>query len=233
MENVGVGETDAPFAVLLKRTLVLVLLAAGGVTTCYFFVDRPVAWFVHDHLIPQNDHFLKYVQEPPGWFDWLAPLVIVGLMIRRAGGPFTHLEWALLAAALNLIVTLNFKDNLKFVFGRYWPDTWINHNPSFIDTGAYGFNPFHDGVNYASFPSGHTARIVSVMAVFWFAFPKGRWLWITLAMAVMIALVGMNYHFVGDCLAGAVLGTITAMYTAHFFELDRVATEKIAHLPPS
>jgi hypothetical protein len=33
----------------------------------------------------------------------------------------------------------------------------------------------------------------------------------------------MNYHFVGDIMAGAGLGSITGMYAAHFFRLDALS----------
>ena len=48
---------------------------------------------------------------------------------------------------------------LKEVFGRAWPETWIDKNPSYFGNGAYGFFPFHGGRGYASFPSGHRRRL--------------------------------------------------------------------------
>jgi membrane-associated phospholipid phosphatase len=127
----------------------------------------------------------------------------------------------LFAAAVNLYITLVFKDHLKFAFGRYWPDTWLKTpNPSLVQDGAYGFHPFHGGEAFDSFPSGHTARIFAILSVVWIAAPRWRWLCVLGCGSVIVGLVGMNYHFVGDVIGGAGLGTITGMYAAHFFQLD-------------
>ena len=34
-----------------------------------------------------------------------------------------------------------------------------------------------------------------------------------------MALVGLNYHFVGDVVAGAMLGSVTGVYTTRAFRL--------------
>ncbi len=60
-----------------------------------------------------------------------------------------------------------------YVFGRDWPETWIDNNPSLIRDGAYGFHPFHGNSAYGSFPSGHTARTLAVAAVVWIAYLAG------------------------------------------------------------
>ena len=43
-------------------------------------------------------------------------------------------------ASVSVIVAEAIKSHLKVVFGRTWPETWINDNSSFIDNGVYGFN---------------------------------------------------------------------------------------------
>jgi len=98
---------------------------------------------------------------------------------------------------------------LKFAFGRTWPETWINNNPSLIGNGTYGFNPFHGGSGYNSFPSGHTTAVCAVAAVLWFAYPKLRPLWVLMVIAVGVGLIGADYHFVSDIVAGGFLGAST------------------------
>ena len=29
---------------------------------------------------------------------------------------------------------------MKYAFGRLWPETWVDNNPSWIHDGAYGFS---------------------------------------------------------------------------------------------
>ena len=75
-----------------------------------------------------------------------------------------------------------------------------------IDTGAYGFFPFHGGRGWASFPSGHTAVIGAPAAVLWRASTRLRHV-ATLAVAlVAIGLFGADYHFIGDIIAGGMVG---------------------------
>ncbi len=188
------------------------------VTLCYFFVDRQAAFFVHDHQL--NKYlFLKWLSHSAMMFNALAPVILVLAGIRLAWGPLSRLEATLVAAAVSLMVAVAFEYYLKFLFGRYWPETWIHKNPSLIGDGQYGFHPFHFGEEYGSFPSGHTARVFAVMSVVWIVYPMWRWLCAACCAAVIVGLVGMNYHFAGDTIGGAFLGSVTGMYIAAFFDL--------------
>jgi membrane-associated phospholipid phosphatase len=119
------------------------------------------------------------------------------------------------------MVTVCFEYYLKFLFGRYWPETWIDNNPSLIGNNAYGFHPFSFGSAYGSFPSGHTARLFAVLWVVQVAYPAWRWVCGLVATMVIIGLLGMDYHFVGDIIGGVILGTLVGAYAAFFFSLNR------------
>jgi membrane-associated phospholipid phosphatase len=41
-----------------------------------------------------------------------------------------------------------------------------------------------------------------------------------LAFVLSVALVAMNYHFVGDVIAGAVLGCITGAWISRWFGIE-------------
>jgi len=206
------------YTTLLVRSLIAILCCAILVALCYFFVDRPVAFWVSDHHT-NHFRFLVWLQDPPPLLQAWAPAAIVLLMIRRAWGPFRRWELTLLAACVSLLVAVQFKDSLKFCFGRYWPDTWTHDNPSLLGSGAYGFHPFHDGPAFASFPSGHMTRTLAMAAVVWVASPRWRWACLFAAAAVAVGLIGMNYHFVGDVIAGGFVGAIVGVYVAHGFAL--------------
>ena len=118
----------------------------------------------------------------------------------------------LFVACVSLIVADQFRQSLGDLFGRYWPETWHDNNPSLIGTDTYGFHPFQVGDDVGSFPSGHSARIVGFASVFWLSMPRSRWLCVVLAVPMLVALVGMDYHFVGDVIAGSTLGAIVGTY---------------------
>jgi membrane-associated phospholipid phosphatase len=208
----------ADFRSLLSRSLLALLACAVAVTFCYYFVDRPVAFFVHNHQIEKIDGF-RWLTEPPPLVQSWSPLVLVVLAVRRAFGPWRPWQQVLLVACVSLIVADQFRESIGDLCGRYWPETWHNDNPSLIGTGAYGFHPFEAGDDIGSFPSGHAARTMAFATVFWLAMPRGRWLYAIIAGPMLIALVAMNYHFVSDVIAGSVLGGIVGAYACVFANL--------------
>ena len=206
VENAG-KDGGPKFARLFRGTCAAVVACLVLVAICYYFVDRPVAFFVHDHRIARFDE-LRWLTEPPPLVQSWSPLVLVLLVVRRAFGEWRRWQHVLFMACVSLIVADQFRESLGDLCGRYWPETWHDNNPSLIGTGAYGFHPFEVGDDTGSFPSGHSARIAAFAAVFWLALPRGRWLYAVVAVPMLIALVGMDYHFVGDVIAGSVLGAI-------------------------
>jgi len=71
--------------------------------------------------------------------------------------PFSGVQSIGLACSMSFIAANFITNQLKYALGRTWPDTWIQNNPSLIQNGVFGFNPFHGGPGFASFPSGHVA----------------------------------------------------------------------------
>jgi membrane-associated phospholipid phosphatase len=207
---------------LLRRTLVITALCIAAVLVCYFWIDRPVAFFVYRHHINTIQVFRWLTYPPPEVQNWSA-LVLAILVVRRAWGPFLRWQKVLLVACLSLIVADDFRISLGDVFGRYWPETWTHDNPSLISTGTYGFHPFQRGDDIGSFPSGHACRILGFAAVWLIAMPRSRTVQIVvlvLCAPMLVSLVAMNYHFVSDVIAGSVLGGIVATYAAHLARLQ-------------
>jgi len=212
---------ESGYGKLLRRTIITTGLCIVAVLICYFWIDRPVAFFVYHHHINRISVFRWLTYPPPEIQNWSA-LVLTILIVRRAWGSFLHWQKGLFVACLSLIVADDFRISLGDVFGRYWPNTWINNNPSLIGTGAYGFHPFQRGDDVGSFPSGHAARILAFAGVWLIAMPRSRSLQVVvilLSTSMLVSLVAMNYHFVSDVIAGSVLGGIVAMYAAQLARL--------------
>ena len=167
---------------------------------------------------PKHSPTLTYAPDP------MVPLavtvfVVLGLM-NLSGRALSRLENCALLCSLSLIVAELTKIQLKLVFGRTWPDTFRDNNPSFLRDGVYGFNFFHGGHGYASFPSGHTAVTCAVISVLWIYYPAWRPLWALAVLAVAIGLIGANYHFLSDVIAGGFVGVscgwmLTSLWKAH------------------
>lgn len=210
------------YRTLLFRSLRAIGVGVVVITTCYVFIDRPVATFVFENHI--SDAVLRWLTYPPPEVQAWAPALLAALMIRAAFGPLRRWEQALFAAGVGVIVADQFRESLAYVFGRTWPETWIDDNPSFLGNGVFGFHPFHGGEGYASFPSGHTARTVAAVTPFWIVYPKSRWACAAATAAVAIGLIGMNYHFVSDVIAGGLVGGIVAAYATGLCGANREPT---------
>ncbi|MGO9484835.1 MAG: phosphatase PAP2 family protein [Rhodomicrobium sp.] len=199
------------------RQIALVYSGLFALTAlAYFFADRQLAAGLKPYL-----HGLKlfpwltYIVNPLGLLASLGVAVVAARALAR--GSLTPAESAVLRVACAILIAWALKEELKFGFGRTWPETWIKccPNPSYFGDGTYGFFPFTGGQGYASFPSGHTTAITALAGSLWFLWPKLRWLGIVLTLAVVIGLLGADYHWLSDIIAGGILGGTTGAVAAN------------------
>jgi membrane-associated phospholipid phosphatase len=188
-----------------------------AVALSYVWLDRPIAVYVHAEF--HGVKALPWLTFIPECLAVIAVAIFIVMGWRVAvGRHLSKVESVFLVCGVSLTVAVAIKDQLKFAFGRTWPETWINNNPSLIRNNVYGFNPFHGGVGYSSFPSGHTTAICAVMSVLWICYPKFRAIYGLLIAAVAIGLIGADYHFLSDVIAGGFLGVSTGWMTVSFWE---------------
>ncbi|MGZ9583493.1 phosphatase PAP2 family protein [Paenibacillus marinisediminis] len=64
-----------------------------------------------------------------------------------------------------------------------------------------------------SFPSGHTTAIFSITVPIMLACPILIWLLLPIALIVALSRMYLGLHYPSDCLAGAALGTLSAVGT--------------------
>lgn len=190
--------------------LVWVAGACAASLLSVLLLDRAAATWSHDVLRGAAVfRALAHIVDP------VPPLATVVFLAFGAGlwrgwrpGPSAR---TLLCACVAVLVAITVKEQMKFAFGRLWPETWINGNPSWIRDGAYGFAPFHGGQGWASFPSGHMTMITAPMAAVWCRHPRWRPLAALPVLLVAIGLYGADFHFVSDIVAGTLLGAVSAV----------------------
>jgi hypothetical protein len=102
---------------LLWRASTAVALCIGPVLVCYFWIDRPVAFFVYRHHINEFQIFHWLTYPPPEVQTW-SPLVLAVLLVRRAWKPFLRWQKVLLVACVSLIVADQFRIGLGDICGR-------------------------------------------------------------------------------------------------------------------
>jgi membrane-associated phospholipid phosphatase len=184
------------------------LLAAIAVVVCYKWIDRPVAFFMAAHAMHEDTFIL--MQRLPEAFPVMAAIIFVFVGVWTiVGHPLPRFVTTLLLSSIGYVAAEAVNRPLKIAFGRTWPDTWTHGNPSLIHNNVYGFNPFHGGQGYLSFPSGHTTAICAVVAVFWQRYPRYRPLYALLVTVVVTGLIGADFHFVSDVIAGGFVGAST------------------------
>ncbi len=184
------------------------------VVLAYYFADRQLAVALKPitggvKLFP----WLTYIVRVLGPLASIGAAVVAARALAR--GSLTPAEAAILRVSCAILIAWALKEELKWAFGRTWPETWLKPaNPSFFGDGTYGFFPFHGGQAYASFPSGHTTAITALAGSLWCLCPKLRWLGIVLTLCVVIGLLGADYHWLSDIVAGGILGVTTGVAAA-------------------
>src|SRR4051812_23715070 len=169
------------------------------------FVDRAVSAWAHTLNRPDPLEWLTHIIDPfvPAALVGLAAAAIAAIFGWRPG----PLGRAIIALCIAVLIATVLKEELKFLFGRTWPETWVGNNPSWIKDGVYRFEPLHGGRGWAALPSGHMALIAAPCTVLWMLAPRiWRWLWAALILAMAIGLIASDYHFVGDMIAGTFVG---------------------------
>jgi membrane-associated phospholipid phosphatase len=191
--------------------LALTILA---VTISVAWLDKPIAYFVH--AVFGKFEFLGRFTGAPSFFSPLAILVLVVFVARRfALRSFGKPDVVLILCEFSIVLAKMILAPLKFVFGRTWPQY---HEPSLIHDGVYGFNFFHGGIAFESFPSGHVASVCALVGVLWMYYPRFRPLYAGCATAMALPLVVANYHFLSDVIAGGFLGISTALLAVSLWE---------------
>jgi membrane-associated phospholipid phosphatase len=183
----------------------LLFWASIAVIVAYLWLDRPIAFLIHDHFRQQSQDLSGSLHRLPDPFIALADAVFVVIgLLSLFGRRLAKHEAAALLVSTSVIFAATTKDQLKFFFGRTAPESW--DEPSFIHDGVYGFHFMHGGNGYDSFPSGHMALACAAITVLWIWYPQLRWLYVIMGLIVGVTLVAPNVHFVSDVIAGAFVG---------------------------
>ncbi len=146
--------------------------------------------------------------------DFLPDLVVIGTILmwiiyffRKHKGINDSITKFLLVAATTLPVSYAAKTFFKYIFGRTGPRDWLLYKY------PLKFHWFHSG----SFPSGHMTVFVAFGAAVLFYFPQYRRQVIIFLILLGVALIGTDYHFLSDVIAGAYLGFVTTCSIRYIF----------------
>ena len=174
-------------------------LVGAGAALLAALVDKDLAVF--GASLPWEIADAADVLTEFGQAQWvIIPAVALFLWGWRSGRD-NLARWAFL---LGVTVTASggIANLIKLVFARWRPITWIEGD-------NFGFDWFAMGWTRASFPSGHATTVGAAAVVFALWFPKWRWGFLALGVAIAFTRVVLVMHYTSDVIAGWVLGAVS------------------------
>ena len=114
-------------------------------------------------------------------------------------------------AATALPFAYMLKTFLKFVFGRTDPRVWLFTNKPL---------EFHwfDKIESGSFPSGHMTVFTAFGVAVLLYYPQFRKYIVIVLILLGILLIGTDYHFLSDVIAGTYFGCLTTYLIKYIYE---------------
>ena len=178
----------------------------------YFFVDRPLAIFLHQIVSPTFYEIAKIVS-----FFGLGGLyvAIFSLLWLLSFFILKKPYWIFCSTVLLLSVVVPGLccNVLKMILGRSRPDLLFSQD-------LYGFYFFHFDLSaeYYSFPSGHATTIAGVAMACYLLWRRFPLLIVGVATLVILSRVILSEHFLSDIMMGAYLGSIMTCWIYHFLK---------------
>ena len=195
-----------PGSFALKFSLLAVLCIGMA-----FFFDAPLEAWVIAHRDPVWEGVAKAVSRYGAW-HWLMGAAAVGLAVSWWRG---RRDWVRLLAMMMIASSIAglSADCVRGLTGRTRPNA-----PAL--QGWYGVR--HDGKwligqhAYNSFPSGHTSAATAFATALWLVHRKRGGLLLLGAAAIAASRLFLRDHHLSDVVAGAFLGTGTALWTRYY-----------------
>lgn len=197
----------------------------------FLFVDQPVSRTLHnlEEFYPQTSSFLHVYTELGLGALYLFPS---GIAILLAGGwlwlrrPQGQLRIRLMAIAWSCGYIFT-SVALSGILNRVLKCFLGRARPQLLDDGTYGFygiTSLQYKAAFNSMPSGHSTTAFAAAVALAVLFPRARVWLLLLATSIAMSRVLINAHYISDVLAGAALGTATALLLAMPFVWRRVFT---------
>lgn len=194
-------------SVKLKNSVVILLLAVMMTAISYFYLDTGIASIVY-RLISSSNLLMRATSNIP---DLLLSIVIAitvscwaGYFFLRHRGRHNRHTRFLQACGTAVPIAFVAKDILQYLFGRPDPYAWV------FDHVLPRFYWFRADAGYGCFPSGHMTVFTALLMTLWHYYPRYRSILQGLLFLLAVALIGTDYHFLSDVIAGAYLGAIIA-----------------------
>ena len=172
------------------------------ITLSYFYLDKPIAQYFHDHQGSEEGKYLFQKITDLGNNELYLILFLVLALLFRYVYRSKYWEvrsWFLWLCVLFPIVICG---ALKVLLGRARPGLL------FLKEHLYGFYGPHLNHDFWSFPSGHTTTVMGVVFGLSVVFPRYFYLFLLSGSLVIFSRVMLLNHFLSDVLAASYLALI-------------------------
>ncbi len=192
-------------------------VAAAAIVFGLFFVDTPVVAAIQSTRQVKNgktiftsgelQRVLRFFESYGHGLGAAVALLIVALAAR-------HWKAAIRLAAAIAAAAIPYALLARLLVNRCRPHKWTAWAAGDI------WSTF--AIKGASFPSGHTATAFAFSVVLATAYPRGRWIFLSLATLCGLARVLTGAHFVSDVFAGMFIGLAAGLWAVHSQTLTRL-----------
>ena len=197
------------FILFIQITFIVSLITILSIK----FLDARIAQMVL-HLLRSNHSLNKVTEHIP---DLLPHFVGIGTIFMWAMYFYrlqkkkidSETQFLKLAATV-LPASYLVKTLLKFIFGRTFPRDWLIHNHQL----TFHWFSFWS----SSFPSGHMVVFAAFGTAILIYYPRYRSVVLIFLILLGAALIGTNYHFLSDVIAGAYIGIVTTYFIYYFYK---------------
>jgi membrane-associated phospholipid phosphatase len=208
---------------LLRYTMIWILCVGALSLISFFFFDQPVSQFFDDENLMSYRKAARAITDI-GLGEHFFALVIIFFFIFRArensaGSELNdelkkHWLW-MKTWCLDFFMALFFSgltgEIIKISLGRQRPHVSDTFEP-------HVFLPFTFQSHYHSMPSGHSQVLFCVATMLAILWPRRRWFFYLLALALITTRVIVQAHFLSDVLMGALVGNLGTLWTLYILQ---------------
>lgn len=168
----------------------------------YFYLDQALAIYFHNlnnAWLPLIFHYITKIGDSQ--YSLLIFLLLY-IFYRQHKPLLAHkMLYLFTVVAVSGILV----DIIKVIIARVRPDMLFEHN-------LYGFVGFKMGSEFNSLPSGHSATAFALCIGLILLYPRYKYLYVLIAILVVISRIILNFHYLSDTLIGSLLGALTALF---------------------
>lgn len=189
------------------------LAAALIIAVSILYLDRDIALYCDAHFNDTRQLFWLLTKVGNGtlWFILFPMLFVYFRWIKKDLSVAHKMLFIFTSIAASGIAN----SILKFIFGRYRPYKMLSDS-------LYGFTFFSFDSAVTSFPSGHANLITALALSLSLVFPRLKYVFLVVALLVMMSRVVVGVHFLSDVVFGAYVAALITLLVHRTFEQQQL-----------